>query len=376
MKKTITIFLLTALCMTVLTSCDIAGGLGNGLVSELLEHLVEGYERVDPPLDVDPDYNLVMTDVEIVTDILIEETWVEETWPVETWPVDTEWDTVYDSIVETEIETEIPTEDIMIDPPMLYPSDYLTLDGDLSDWNGTFCTPYYFDEYSLDPWVGYVEDKGFTVHTTADPEFVYFAFDVYDPDLLYSDDGLYNGDAFQIQIDLNGWCAETEYFERAIFYSFGLQEDETVDITVQCIYGDTASYVAYVMASDDQDEWREGYVKGVTKKKNDGSGWVAELAISWQTLYNDVSNKLLDYGCDVPVLDLENQEVYMNMLICYLDHAVETDGSDGGITGAWGTPKVHGSLSWGDGWYPEGAGVRVTYQPMYGLGQIEYSFEE
>ena len=49
MKKTITILLLTALCMTVLTSCD----LGNGLVAELFGNIRDDYEYgyVAPPAE-------------------------------------------------------------------------------------------------------------------------------------------------------------------------------------------------------------------------------------------------------------------------------------------------------------------------------------
>ena len=48
MKKTIMILLLTALCMTVLTSCDF----GNGLVTELFGGLNQGNADVDPVVDI------------------------------------------------------------------------------------------------------------------------------------------------------------------------------------------------------------------------------------------------------------------------------------------------------------------------------------
>ena len=50
MKKTITILLLTAICITVFTSCD----LGNGLVAELLGGIRNEYDYgyVEPPVDV------------------------------------------------------------------------------------------------------------------------------------------------------------------------------------------------------------------------------------------------------------------------------------------------------------------------------------
>ena len=48
MKKTITILLLTALCMTVFTSCDF----GNGLVTELFGELNHGNVDIDSVVDV------------------------------------------------------------------------------------------------------------------------------------------------------------------------------------------------------------------------------------------------------------------------------------------------------------------------------------
>ena len=68
MKKTITMFLLTALCLTVLTSCD----LGNGLVAELLE----GLHQVN--VDVDPVVDVWETDIGAIP---------IETSPIETTPV-------------------------------------------------------------------------------------------------------------------------------------------------------------------------------------------------------------------------------------------------------------------------------------------------
>ncbi len=48
MKKTITILLLTALCMTVFTSCDF----GKGLITELFGELNQGGADIDPVVDV------------------------------------------------------------------------------------------------------------------------------------------------------------------------------------------------------------------------------------------------------------------------------------------------------------------------------------
>ncbi|MBQ1232583.1 MAG: hypothetical protein IIW17_01565 [Clostridia bacterium] len=68
MKKTITILLLTALCMIVLTSCDFSGG----LVGDLLEGLAQENVDVDPVVDV------LETDVDVMP---------IEPSPIETTPV-------------------------------------------------------------------------------------------------------------------------------------------------------------------------------------------------------------------------------------------------------------------------------------------------
>lgn len=244
-------------------------------------------------------------------------------------------------------------------------STQISLDGDVSDWQNGGFQRYDIDKYNLDAWVGEVKDDwSINLWFSADAEFLYIAFKINDPDVQYSDDNAYNKDAFQIQLDFNGWAANTEAFGRAVFYSFGLQEDGTVDMTVQCIEGDTASTVDYTMASDDEEEWREGHVKGATKKAEDGSGWYAEFAISWQTLYNDISEKLTVGGEEVPSWTGGEDEVSLNMLVCYLDHDSNEDGSDAGIVGAWGTSNALGSLAAGDGWYPEAAGMVLTLDGM------------
>ena len=244
-------------------------------------------------------------------------------------------------------------------------STQISLDGDVSDWQNGGFQRYDIDKYNLDAWVGEVKDDwSINLWFSADAEFLYIAFKINDPDVQYSSDNGYDKDAFQIQLDFNGWAANTEAFGRAVFYSFGLQEDGTVDMTVQCIEGDTASTVDYTMASDDEEEWREGHVKGATKKAEDGSGWYAEFAISWQTLYNDISEKLTVGGEEVPSWTGGEDKVSLNMLVCYLDHDSNEDGSDAGIVGAWGTSNALGSLAAGDGWYPEAAGMVLTLDGM------------
>ena len=242
-------------------------------------------------------------------------------------------------------------------------STVISLDGDVSDWQANGFQRYDIDCYNLRTFVGELDENwSINLWFSADSEFLYIAFKINDPVVTYSDDEQYNMDAFQIQLDFNGWAAATESFERAVFYSFGLQEDGTVDMTVQCIYTDGASAVDYKMASDDEEEWREGYVKGATKKAEDGSGWYAEFAISWQTLYNDISNKLLNDELPVPEWTGGEDEVSLNMLVCYLDHD-ET----GAMTGAWGTCAAYDAFVDGSAWYPENSGMTLK---LSGMGSV------
>lgn len=88
MKKNITMFLLTALCLTVFTSCD----LGNGLVAELLgdikdvpvgEHIYPTDEYIPIETDIIMDIDPVEPPVEIETTPPYEiETWEDWTYDV------------------------------------------------------------------------------------------------------------------------------------------------------------------------------------------------------------------------------------------------------------------------------------------------------
>ena len=357
MKTKLFAFALTALLLcSMLASCD----MGNGLVGELLgdldldavldQFLGEEILGVVPEEDV-----LYQPDQGIGIETKVEETWVEEwtegpwieeTWVEETWPVETEeWTT------EIEWDTELPVDPI----PSL--QDVLVMDGDLGDWHTNNWLPYWsarYDKDNLDAWVGEVgNDGGFTMMVTCDTEYVYMAFDVNDTTIRYCENGTYQGDCFQIQLDLGGLCGQSGMYERGIFYSFGLQEDGTAQVTVQCITSDAAASVDYVM--DSQDEALGG-LKGATVVREDGSGWVAEIAIPWENLIFDLIAKL---GInDLDDLKIDSDNVKAVMLVCYLDYD-----QDGMITGAWGTSNKMGSLATGEGWYPENGGITLWFDP-------------
>ena len=238
-------------------------------------------------------------------------------------------------------------------------SDFITLDGDVSDWQANGFKKTEIDQFNLDAWSGEVDPNwSIDMWFSADAEYFYIAFKINDANVQAIEDGdMYNtgaGDAFQIQLDFNGWAANTEAFERAVFYSFGLQTDETVEMHVQCVESDT-SY-DYLISSDDPEEyWSDGRVLGTTKQIE--GGWCAEVAISWQTLYNHAAQKLEAGGEEVPEF-VPGEKIRLNMLVCYLDS------TDGVMTGAWGTSAEQGSLTAGTGWYPEGAGMYMILDGM------------
>lgn len=235
----------------------------------------------------------------------------------------------------------------------------IKLDGDVSDWQEGGFQKYEIDQYNLDAWLGQVDPNwSIDMWFGADSEYLYIAFKINDADVDAVEDGnQYNngmGDAFQIQIDFNGWCGDSEAFERAVFYSFNLQEDETVEIAVQHIESDSDATFNYVLSSDDENP----EVLGKTKKIE--NGWCAEFALSWQTLYNHAAEKFSNFGEKIPEFT-PGEETKLNLLVCYLNC------EDGQIAGAWGTSAALGSLGGGDGWYPEGAGMWLI---LKGTGDI------
>lgn len=265
----------------------------------------------------------------------------------------------------------------------------LVMDGDVSDWQTAGFTEVTLDKYNFAAWVGSVSDDWkISMYFTSDAKNFYLAFKIYDPEVIANEKGGYQkGDAFQIQLDFNQLCGKTEGFDRAVFYSFGYQEDGVIDMTVQCIY-DNNSEIDYVIRSDGElepttndertdAEFASHKIQGGCKKMEDGSGWMAEIAMPLQMLFNDVKTKL-QYGeaYDSSTMDFKfdaDHPLILNMLICYLDYGTITadDGSTSvGIVNAIGT--FNSNPVGDDGWFPENSGATLK---LNGEAEIEVPTE-
>lgn len=99
-----------------------------------------------------------------------------------------------------------------------------TIDGKISDgeWDGAGVVN--FSSATAKAWVGAVPgDFNTDVKIFWDEKGLYLAGEVIDPTFVASNEGSYDGDAFQVSIDLGQTFYDTDN-NRAIFYSFGCNE--------------------------------------------------------------------------------------------------------------------------------------------------------
>ncbi len=228
-------------------------------------------------------------------------------------------------------------------------------DGDIADWwllglmQGF--EPLSITETNMVSWVGGRQgvrdpgmpgDWGVKAYFMADADYVYMIFDVTDSDFAYgqTDQG-YNGDALQLSIDFGGRLEdilrnEPDYFPQTqgIFYSFSCEGD--------------GAPIRIMRQESDQDglisEANGDGIKGATRRTE--TGWSAEIAFSWDQLFNDYSWKAWDdttiyYGGDAEM------PIKLNMALTYINRTEEA----GEIT--WAASTTRGStwegspvLSW------------------------------
>ena len=162
-----------------------------------------------------------------------------------------------------------------------------------------------------------------------DEKGLYLAGEVVDSTFVASNEGSYDGDAFQVSIDLGQTFYDTDN-NRAIFYSFGCNETNPI---VQ----------RQESANDAVMHNGEGvYISTVKTTK----GWNFELMLEWSTLNADLQAKA---GTTVNI----TKGTKINMMMCYLDH-----GTDGQITNAFGTTRTGDDVEYD--WGPADHGITLT----------------
>ena len=108
-----------------------------------------------------------------------------------------------------------------------------TIDGKISDgeWDGAGVVN--FSSATAKAWVGAVPgDFNTDVKVFWDEKGLYLAGEVVDSTFVASNEGSYDGDAFQVSIDLGQTFYDTDN-NRAIFYSFGCNETNRLHIDRQ-----------------------------------------------------------------------------------------------------------------------------------------------
>ena len=207
-------------------------------------------------------------------------------------------------------------------------------DGDLSDWYATDLTRTNITPDNMVYWVGdgAVTDFKITSFCAADADYLYLAFDVVDPDFAYgTQGGHYNGDAIQVTIDFGHKQEDVLESDpdvlgnpKNVFYSFSCNSD--------------GAPICIMRQESDRDglltEANGDGIKGAARKTE--LGWSAEIALSWQTLYDNwVWKAWCDDGGRAFVGSNENLSLKMGGCLYYLDRA-ETDGT---VLWAAGTVK-------------------------------------
>lgn len=144
-------------------------------------------------------------------------------------------------------------------------------------------------------WIGEVPAaNSIELYCAWDDTNFYLAGNVTDPAFTYTTNAEgYNGDAFQVSLNVDNVFTTTDASSRAIFYSWGLQEDGTVDVMRQ-------------------ESTENGLITGAGKGQKTDKGWCFEVALNLEMLANDVSNKANIDAIVEPGMPIGG-------LFCYLD---------------------------------------------------------
>ena len=246
----------------------------------------------------------------------------------------------------------------------------IKFDGQFDDWTAAGIQPNPIDAFNMDAWNGTTvpDDFEITTYFGADAEYLYIAFNISDTTKVSkpADDTTYDygaADAFQIQLDFGkAFAAEADeaLFDRGVFYSFARRDDGQLIINVDELkYDDRVQYVA----NETDEESGKVYVKGSCTEL--ASGWGAELALSWQMLYEHAYKKLAFFGMTSENLKFEigpEAEFTVGALVAYLnyDNVANEDGTTTPtLIMAAATAKEYGSMNLQYGFYPENTGINL-----------------
>ena len=158
-------------------------------------------------------------------------------------------------------------------------------DGDLSEWYALGLNATSIDANNMVAWMGDTPVRDFKIITfcAADADYLYLAFDIVDGNFAYGNEGgRYDGDAIQLALDFgrnigNMLDSDPDVLAnpKNIFYSLSCEADGApIQIMRQ------ESDVDKVLSEANGDG-----IRGAAKKTD--NGWSAEIALSWQLMYDD-----------------------------------------------------------------------------------------
>ena len=218
-------------------------------------------------------------------------------------------------------------------------------DGDLSDWYALGLTATNIDAHNMIAWVGdstVVGDFKITSFAAADADYLYLTFDVVDSDFAYSStEGYYDGDAIQLAIDIGGMLKKTLEKNPDTLSSF-----KSIFYTFSCV--SDGAPIKIMRQESDNDAWLteangEG-VKGAARKTE--LGWSAEIALSWQLMYDDYVWKAWADDPKIYISTEYGRDLQVSACLYYLDHGDTAGdiqwaaGTTNGISDDAGTPMV------------------------------------
>ena len=205
-------------------------------------------------------------------------------------------------------------------------------DGDLADWYATDLERTNITPHNMVSWVQNetVTDFKITSFAAADSDYLYLAFDIVDDDFVYNtEDVIIGGDTIQLSIDFGGMMKKTLENEpdvlsnpKGIFYTFFCKSD--------------GAPIRIMRQESDQDGWlteaNGDGVKGAARKTE--NGWSAEIALSWQLMYDDYVWKAWAEDPMVYIGSEQHLPLQVSACLYYVNY-----GEDGEIQWAAGTTR-------------------------------------